>query len=60
MTELVRDRLRVIVQPDRPTLGVAAAAYSADRLRTLLEHQQRVRVIFAAAASQNEVLAALG
>ena len=60
MTELVRDRLRVIVQPDRPTLGVAAAAYSADRLRTLLEHQERVRVIFAAAASQNEVLATLG
>ena len=60
MTGFVRDRLRVVVEPDRPALGAAAADYAAGRLRGLLERQERVRVIFAAAASQNEFLAALG
>ncbi len=59
MTELVRDRLRVVVEADRPALGAAAAIYAAGRLRELLERQERVRVIFAAAASQNELLASL-
>jgi glucosamine-6-phosphate deaminase len=59
MTELVRDRLRTVVLADRPALGAAAADYTADRLRALLAAQPRVRVIFAAAASQDEVLAAL-
>lgn len=59
MTEIVRDRLRTVVLADRPALGLAAAAYSADRLRSLLAAQPRVRVIFAAAASQAEMLAAL-
>lgn len=60
MSELVRDRLRVVIESDRPALGTAAAAYAAGRLRELLDRQPRVRVIFAAAASQNEFLAALG
>jgi glucosamine-6-phosphate deaminase len=59
VTELVRDRLRTVVLADRPALGVASASYAADRLRQLLASQERVRVIFAAAASQSEMLAEL-
>jgi glucosamine-6-phosphate deaminase len=59
MTEIVRDRLRTVVLRDRPAMGAAAAAYASSRLRELLEAQPRVRVIFAAAASQAEFLAAL-
>jgi glucosamine-6-phosphate deaminase len=40
-------------------LGQAAADHVADRFRSLLTTQARVRAIFAAAASQNEFLAAL-
>ena len=59
MTTFGRDQLRVTVLPDRAGLGVAAGAYVAERLRGLLVSQERVRVIFAAAASQTETLAAL-
>lgn len=59
MTELRRDRLRVVVLPDREALGAASAGYAAGRLRELLAAQPRVRVMFAAAASQAEMLAAL-
>jgi glucosamine-6-phosphate deaminase len=59
MTELTRDHLRVVIASDRPALGAEAAAYAAGRLRALLEAQDRVRVIFAAAASQNEFLDSL-
>jgi glucosamine-6-phosphate deaminase len=59
MTELVRDRLRTVVLADRPTLGEVSGVYAAQRLRELLAVQARVRVIFAAAASQAEMLATL-
>jgi glucosamine-6-phosphate deaminase len=59
MTELVRDRLRTVILPDRATMGATAAASAGDRLRRLLAGQPRVRVIFAAAASQAEFLASL-
>ena len=59
MTEIIRDRLRTVVLADRPALGAEAASYAADRLRQLLASQARVRVIFAAAASQAEMLAEL-
>jgi glucosamine-6-phosphate deaminase len=59
MTELWRDRLRTVVLPDRDAMGEAAATYTAERLRALLANKPRVRVIFAAAASQAEMLAAL-
>jgi glucosamine-6-phosphate deaminase len=51
--------LRTEVLADRPSIGVAAAAYAADRLRRILETGDRARVIFAAAASQNELLEGL-
>lgn len=59
MTTVVRDRLETIVEHDRAAMGRAAADYSAERLRAMLAEQPRIRVIFAAAASQAEMLAAL-
>ena len=41
-------------------MGVAAAQDVAAQMRQLLEQQPHVRMIFAAAPSQNEFLAALG
>jgi glucosamine-6-phosphate deaminase len=60
MRELVRDSLRTAILPDRLAMGEAAADYAAERLRGLLAQQDRVRVMFAAAASQAEMLDALG
>ena len=59
MIEIQRDNLRTVVLPDATAMGAAAADYAAGRLRGLLDRQQRVRVIFAAAASQSEFLASL-
>ena len=59
MIEIQRDRLRTIVLPDRASMAAAAASHAADRLRTILEEESRARVIFAAAASQAEMLDAL-
>jgi glucosamine-6-phosphate deaminase len=59
VSELVRGDLRAVVLADRQALGAAAGAYAAGRLRELLDAQPRVRVIFAAAASQLETLAQL-
>lgn len=56
MSELRRDRLRVVRLADRAAIGAAAAEHVAGRLRDLLETQARVRTIFAAAASQVEFL----
>jgi glucosamine-6-phosphate deaminase len=59
VTELRHDRLVTEVHADRPAMAAAAAGYAARRLRELLAERQRVRVIFAAAASQAEMLDAL-
>ena len=59
MNELQRDRLRTVILPDRAALGAAAADHAASRLRARLASADRARVIFAAAASQNEFLEAL-
>ena len=59
MTELQRDLLRTVVLPDRGALGAAAADHAASRLRARLATADRARVVFAAAASQNEFLDAL-
>jgi glucosamine-6-phosphate deaminase len=47
------------IYPDRHQLGAAAADDIADELRRLLARQNEVRVVFAAAPSQAETLAAL-
>ena len=59
MTELQRDRLRTVVLPDRRAMGAAAADHAAERLRAVLDEEPRARVIFAAAASQVDMLDAL-
>jgi glucosamine-6-phosphate deaminase len=53
------DMLRVVALPSRDAMGAAAAEYVAGRLRDLMTSQARVRVAFAAAASQIEFLDSL-
>jgi glucosamine-6-phosphate deaminase len=59
MTEVQHDRLRTVVLPDRQAMGAVAARHAAERLRAVLAERPRARVIFAAAASQVEMLDAL-
>ncbi len=53
------DRLLVLVFSSRKALGDAAARAVADRMRTRLAAARRIAMIFAAAPSQDEFLAAL-
>lgn len=59
MNQFSVDNLQVRIYPDRRQLGQAAAGEAARRIRELLNRQQEVNIIFAAAASQNEFLTAL-
>ena len=52
-------QLAVVVEPDRRSLGIAAAKRAADVIKAVQERQERVRIVFAAAPSQNEMLAGL-
>jgi len=54
-----KDRLTVHVLEDRRALGQHAAAMAAEKIRTLSQTQDHINIIFAAAPSQNEFLAAL-
>jgi glucosamine-6-phosphate deaminase len=54
------DRLKVRIFETRQTMGVAAGQDVANCMLSLLARQERVRVVFAAAPSQNEFLASLG
>lgn len=47
------------IYEDRQLMGVSAARQAAERIRSLLAEQDFVNIIFAAAPSQNEFLAAL-
>ena len=53
------EKLKVEVYPDRGALGRAAAEQVAAKMREMLDKQERVSMVFAAAPSQNEFLAAL-
>ncbi|MGG4034727.1 glucosamine-6-phosphate deaminase [Paenibacillus cisolokensis] len=53
------DRLQVRVYRDRKQMGTAAALDVARHMRELLEKRPRIRMIFAAAPSQNEFLETL-
>jgi len=53
------DKLNVKIADSRDEMGRVAAADAADTLRKLLSEKDEVNVIFAAAPSQNETLAAL-
>ena len=53
------DRMEVEVYATRDAMGMAAAEDVAHRTETLLAQQNQVRMVFAAAVSQNEFLARL-
>ena len=53
------DRLRVQVYPDRQAMGAAAARFLAAEMRRVLARRAALRIVFAAAPSQNEFLDAL-
>jgi glucosamine-6-phosphate deaminase len=53
------DRLKIAIYPERSAMGQAAAAAVAERIRALAARQDAIRMIFAAAPSQNEFLQAL-
>ncbi|MBR2693913.1 MAG: glucosamine-6-phosphate deaminase [Thermoguttaceae bacterium] len=53
------DKLKVEVYRDRQELGSAAGHRAAEKIRAALAQQDEVRVIFAAAPSQNETLETL-
>lgn len=53
------DTLAVQIYASRQEMGAAAALDVAQRMRELLAHQAHVRMVFAAAPSQNEFLATL-
>lgn len=55
----VIDKLSVEIHPDRKTLGDAAAGAVGQQLRDVLRGQKDVRMVFAAAPSQDEFLAGL-
>ncbi|MFW5437274.1 TIM barrel protein [Paenibacillus apiarius] len=56
---LRQDALQVRVYEARGQMGRAAGEAVADQIRSLLREQREVRVVFAAAPSQNELLHAL-
>ncbi len=57
--ELVVDSLRVQIYPTRADMGRAAAHAVADAIRRVFAARPKARIIFAAAPSQNEMLAEL-
>lgn len=59
ITTMKVDRLAVEIYPDRQAMGAAAAEHVTVWMREALDSQEQVCVVFAAAPSQNEFLAAL-
>ena len=59
MKQFNADALQVRIYDSRDAMGRAAAADIKDRILKLLETKAQINMIFAAAPSQNEVLAAL-
>lgn len=57
--EFTIDNLRVKIFEDRNTMGMRAARDVASRMEELLKKKDQINMIFAAAPSQNEFLAAL-
>ncbi len=59
MNSFNKDKLLVKIYETRPAMGNAAAEDISKRIAELLEKKDEINMIFAAAPSQNEVLAAL-
>ncbi len=57
--EIIKDKLTVKIFETRNEMGAAAGAAAADKIRELIAEKGEVNMIFAAAPSQNETLAAL-
>jgi 6-phosphogluconolactonase/glucosamine-6-phosphate isomerase/deaminase len=53
------DCLRVRVYENRKAMGMEAGIEAAVKIRELLDHKERIRIVFAAAPSQNEFLETL-
>ena len=54
-----KDNLKIEVFPDRRSLGIKAAESVAIKIKEILEKKPEVRMVFAAAPSQNEFLKSL-
>lgn len=59
MRELQKDQLNVKIYPTRPQMGQAAANEVSEKINELLDEKEYINIVFAAAPSQNEFLAAL-
>jgi glucosamine-6-phosphate deaminase len=59
LTEIGKDQLVIQIYETRKEMGEAAAAAVSEKINELLQQQTEVNIIFAAAPSQNESLAAL-
>ena len=59
MKQFLADKLKVRIYENREQIGADAAKMAAGHIGELLERKEFVNIIFAAAASQNEFLAAL-
>jgi glucosamine-6-phosphate deaminase len=55
----LKDQLKVKVYADRHTMGLDAARHVADKIKELQKKQDKIRMVFAAAPSQNDFLQAL-
>jgi glucosamine-6-phosphate deaminase len=53
------EQLKIEIETSRKQMGAVAAAHIAAEIRHRLQHQERVRAVFAAAPSQSEMLHAL-
>lgn len=60
INSLIVDQLHVDIYQSRQSMGVAAGQMVGEHMRELLDQQPLVRMIFAAAPSQNEFLQTLG
>jgi glucosamine-6-phosphate deaminase len=59
MRKIKKDLMEVEIHEDRPALGLAAADAVSKKISDLLQNREYVNIVFAAAPSQNEFLAAL-
>jgi len=59
MKEITKDNLKVRIFDTRPLMGTAAAEEISGKISELLRTKEYVNIVFAAAPSQNEFLAAL-
>jgi glucosamine-6-phosphate deaminase len=55
-SDFKKDNLIVKIFPDREDLGKASAGEAAEKIKELLNNKPEIRIIFAAAPSQNEFL----